>query len=199
LPDVVAFGRFVRLAAQRSRQLLNIKSIGADCGIDQRTAASYLHLLEMTFQMERLAPWQASDRKRLVKTPKIFMLDSGLACSLHGITNPDSLESAPSFGALAETWARAELRKQAALLSGTRWTFYRTHQGREVDFVLEQGKRRLGIDVKLATSLSRSDFAGLLDMQVACGKGARGVLVYLGREVVPIGDGLIAAPLDHVV
>jgi hypothetical protein len=91
------------------------------------------------------------------------------------------------------------LRKQAALLSGTQWTFYRTHQGREVDFVLEQGKRRLGIEVKLATSLSRSDFAGLLDMQAACGRGARGVLLYLGRGVVPIGDGLIAAPLDHPV
>jgi predicted AAA+ superfamily ATPase len=199
LPDVVAFSRLFRLAGLRTGQNLNVKNLGADAAVDQRTAANYLGLLEITFQIERLPPWQASARKRLVKTPKVFLRDSGLACHLAGIDHPGALQGHPLLGALVETWVRAELRKHLALASGIQSSFYRTHQGKEVDFVLEKGRRCLGIEVKMTTGVTKADIAGLLDMQQAMGRDARGILLYLGAEVVAFSKRLIAAPLGSLL
>ncbi|MFQ5505727.1 MAG: ATP-binding protein [Planctomycetota bacterium] len=195
LPDFVAFGRVVRLVGLRSGNLLNVKNLGADAGIDQRTVARYLDLLEATFQVSRLPPWTASSPKRLVKTPKVFMQDSGFACHLAGIDRVESLGRHPMLGALFETWAWAELRKLLATTTAVQASFYRTHQGREVDFVLERGRQRLGIELKWTDSVTRKDFAGLLDMQEAMAGKSRGLLLYTGDEVVPFSDSLAAAPL----
>lgn len=194
LTDVVAFGKLVRLAGLQTANLLNVHNLAVDAGLDQRTAARYLEVMEVTFQAERLAPWQANVRKRLVKTPKLYLHDSGLACHLAGITRPEDLEGHPSAGALFETWARAELRKAAALTSVGSASFYRTHLGKEVDFVLERGRTRLGIEVKWTESVTRPDLAGLRDMQDAMGKASRGLLLYAGEEVVAFSEGLVAVP-----
>jgi hypothetical protein len=193
LPDLAGFSRFVRLTGLRTGQLLNVKNLAADAGLDQRTAGRYLELLGVTFQVNRLVPWQASARKRLVKTAKVFATDSGLACHLAGINRPEALADHPAWGALLETWAWAELRKALSLMPGVQASFYRTHLGKEVDFVLEQGARRLGIEVKAARSVGRADLAGLMDMQHAI--DARGLLLYGGEEVVSFGENLLAAPL----
>jgi predicted AAA+ superfamily ATPase len=199
LPDMVAFSRLFRLTGLRTGQILNVKNLGADAAVDQRTAANYLGLLEVTFQIERLPPWHASARKRLVKTPKVFLRDSGLACHLAGVDHPGALHDHPLFGALAETWVRAELRKHLALASGIQSSFYRTHQGKEVDFVLEKGRQCVGIEVKMTTGVTKADVAGLLDMQQAMGREARGILLYLGTEVVAFSKRLIAAPLGSLL
>ncbi|MHC4515541.1 MAG: ATP-binding protein [Planctomycetota bacterium] len=194
LSDVVAFGKLVRLAGLQTANLLNNKNLAVDAGLDQRTAARYLEILEVTFQAERLAPWQANVRKRLVKTPKLYVQDSGLACHLAGVTSPRDLDGHPAWGALFETWARAELRKATAQTSAVFSSFYRTHQGKEVDFVLEKGRRRLGVEVKSAKSCTSSDFAGLRDMQEATGNSSRGMMLYGGEEVVSFSKGLVAVP-----
>lgn len=198
LPDLAGFSRLVRLTGVRTGQLLNVKNLAADAGLDQRTAGRYLELLEVTFQASRLVPWQASARKRLVKTAKVFVNDSGLACHLAGIARPEALAAHPAWGALLETWAWAELRKAVSLMPGVQASFYRTHLGKEVDFVLEQGARRLGIEIKATRSVSRADFAGLIDMQHALGTSCRGVLLYGGDEVVSFDERLMAAPLAAV-
>jgi len=195
LPDAVAFGKLVRLAGLQTASLLNVHNLAVDAGLDHRTAQRYLELMEVTFQVERLAPWQANVRKRLVKTPKLYLHDSGLACHFAGIARPENLEAHPSAGALFETWVRAELRKAVAgLASDVTSSFYRTHLGKEVDFILEKGRTRLGIEVKLADSVTRSDLSGLRDMQDAMGKGSRGVLLYAGDEVVPFSERIAAIP-----
>ncbi|MBI4518407.1 MAG: ATP-binding protein [Deltaproteobacteria bacterium] len=199
LAELGGFSRTLRLTGLRTGQLLNVKNLAADAGLDQRTAGRYLELLELTYQVSRLTPWQASARKRLVKTAKVFIGDSGLACHLAGVTHPEALAGHPAFGALLETWVWAELRKALSLTSGVQSSFYRTHQGKEVDFVLERGRRRLGIEVKAARSLSRADLAGLTDMQQAMGADSRGLLLYAGDEVVSLAENLVAAPLATVL
>lgn len=194
LDDVVGFGKLVRLAGLRSANLLNNKNLAVDAGLDQRTAARYLELLEVTFHAERLAPWQANVRKRLVKTPKLYLRDSGLACHLAGVSGARDLGDHPGWGALFETWARAEIRKATAHTLGFSSSFYRTHLGKEVDFVIEKGRRLLGIEVKSSGGVTASDFAGLKDLQQATGSASRGVLLYGGEEVVPFSKSLVAVP-----
>ena len=195
LLDVIPFSKLLRLAGLRTANLLNVKNLGADVGIDQRTVSRYLHLLEITFQANQLTPWHTSQRKRLVKTPKFYLNDSGFACFLHGMTNPQQLETYPQLGALFETWAWAELRKLLASTAGISTSFYRTHQGREVDFVLEKGQCRWGIEIKWTHSVTKSDFAGLIDMQEAMGENAFGIIFYMGNSLTHFSKKLLAAPL----
>ncbi len=199
LPDMVAFGRFLRLVALRTANLLNLRNLATDAAIDQRTAARYLELLEVTFQIHRLQPWHTSTAKRLVKSPKIFLRDSGLATHFAGIRKPEELAGHPAIGALLETWVLAELRKLCAITSGIELSFYRSHGGREVDFVLERGSAMLGIEIKSNRSVTSSDFRGLRELRELAGPRCVGVLFYLGDEVLPFGDGLAAAPLRALV
>lgn len=201
LSDVVPFSKLLRLVALRTANLLNRHSLGADVGLDQRTVGRYLDLLEVTLQIHRLAPWHRNLGKRLVKAPKIFLNDSGMACHLCGVTGPERLRAHPLYGALAETWLFAELRKLLPQSPGISLGFYRTHAGREVDFILERGPRLCGIEMKLAESVTRDDFKGLCDMQEALREAAGdspealGVLLYTGAELVRFGPSLLAVPL----
>lgn len=180
----------------RTANLLNVKNLGGDLGLDQRTVARYLYLLELTFQVNQLQPWHNSNRKRLVKTPKIYLNDAGFACYLAGIDQEQQLEGHALCGAIVETWAWSELRKLLALTTGIQTSFYRTHAGREVDFVLEKGQQTWGVEIKWSSSISRSDFNGLIDLQDALNGNAKGILVYTGKEVVTFSDTLIAVPFQ---
>lgn len=195
IQDPVPFGKLLRLAALQTGGVLNVKNLGAEAGLDQRTAARYLGLLETSFQLNRLLPWFAHARKRLVKTPKIYVDDSGIACHLAGIDTPGRLEGHPMNGALLETWAWAELRKLLALAPGIQAGFYRSHQGREVDFVLARGKSIWGIEVKLAASVTRRDLRGLVEMQETLGGDVRGLILHTGDALVAFSKTLIAAPI----
>jgi len=196
LIDAVPFSKLLRLASLRTGNLLNVKNLGADAGIDQRTASRYLSLLELTFQVNQLSPWHSSQRKRLVKTPKLYLNDSGLACFLTNIPNPEALEQHPFCGALFETWIWSEMRKLLALHTGIQYSYYRTHQGHEVDFVLEYGQKILGIEVKLTSRVTYRDFSGLLDLQTAVGKKIVGIIFYTGDTIVSFADNLVALPLQ---
>ena len=195
IQDPVPFGKLLRLAALQTGGLLNVKNLGSESGLDQRTAGRYLGLLETSFQVNRLLPWFAHTRKRLVKTPKIYVDDSGIACHLAGIDTPARLEGHPMNGALLETWAWAELRKLLALTPGIQTGFYRSHQGREVDFVLARGKSLWGIEVKLAASVTRRDLRGVVEMQEALGGDVRGLVLHAGDALVAFSKTLIAAPI----
>jgi predicted AAA+ superfamily ATPase len=188
--------KLIRLLGLRTGNLLNVKNLASDIGIDQRTIARYIQLLELTFQINQLIPWHVNSHKRFVKTPKIYANDSGYACYLAGINDPDHLENHSMWVGLLETWVWAEIRKQLAMTSGIESFFYRTHLGREVDFVLEKGVRRWGIEVKSTRSVTRSDFSGLLDFQDAAGSNAKGVIFYLGDSIVNFSKTLLAAPLS---
>lgn len=136
------FQRFLGLCAGRSGQLLNYSALASDCGISQPTAKAWLSILEASFLVDTLPPWAGNIRKRLVKSPKLFLLDSGLLCWLLGIRTSDQLLTHPLRGAIFETWAYGEALK-AQTLSATHqpMSHYRDQAGLEVDLIIEFAAR----------------------------------------------------------
>lgn len=191
--------RLLALFANQSAGLVNVANLARETGISQPTLKKYLTLLEATFILQPLAPWSGNLGKRLTKTPKAFLNDSGLLAYLLGIDLDDADDALGThLGPLIETYVVQEIRKQVS------WSrvrpevyFYRTAAGREVDIVLEDRRRRLvGIEVKAGVGLSRSDIKGLEDLKEAAGKRfLRGVLLYGGREALALGDRLHALPI----
>jgi len=191
--------RLLALLAAQSGSLLNIASLSRDTGLSQPTLKRYLTLLEATFLFQPLLPWAANLGKRLTKTPKAFLNDSGLLGYLLGLEPEDLVRGVvPSAGSLVETFVLQEIRKQVSW-SRTRPSvfFYRTAAGREVDIVLEDRRRRIvGIEVKASATVGASDFKGLEDLAQSVGERFhRGILLHAGDDAVPAGRALHAMPI----
>jgi predicted AAA+ superfamily ATPase len=193
--DLIPFGKLLELSAIRTGNLQVLSSMAGDVGIDQRTVSRYLGILELTFQVNHLTPWFSNVSKRLIKSPKIFMNDVGTACFYHQIKSSADLWSYRSLGALSETWVWGELRKQLVFSPGIRSNFYRTHQGKEIDFVLSSGSKLFGIELKWSSSVDSSDFSGLKDLTEAAPPDTQGVVLYLGEDAISFGPNLAALPL----
>lgn len=147
--DLSTFQRFVRMCAARTGQLLNLSALAVDCGISHNTAGSWLSVLEASFLVHRLEPYHANFGKRLVKTPKLYFLDTGLAAWLLGVQDAAQLSIHPQRGPLFETWVVAELLKaRFARAVGSNLFFWRDRGGHEVDVLIEQGTSVLPVEVK---------------------------------------------------
>jgi hypothetical protein len=198
LAHVPEFGRLLTTLALRTGGLLNLSELSRDLGVPTTTLRRYFNILTQTFQIFLVHPYSANVRKRLVKTPKLYLTDTGFACHLAAAERWETLERQERAGALVETWAALELRK---LLSAARvrtdiW-YWRTHGGREVDFILERGGEVAGVEVKLHEGFKDRDLAGLEECAQALGRRWRfGVLLHGGREMVPIDDRTLAIPLS---
>jgi predicted AAA+ superfamily ATPase len=160
--DLLAFQTFLQLIATRSGQLLNLSQLGGDAGITHNTAKSWLGVLEASYLAVRLTPFHRNLGKRLVKTPKLHLLDSGIACYLLGIRNPEDLRLHPLRGAIFESWVVSEIIKahqnvgQAPTLS-----FFRDAHGLEVDVLIERGTDVVGVEVKSGATVPLEMFAPL--------------------------------------
>jgi predicted AAA+ superfamily ATPase len=191
--------RLLSLLAGRIGGLLNMSELSRSTGIAHTTLKRYLTLLDATFLFRPLPAWSANLGKRLIKSPRIHLIDSGLACHLAGHT-AESLERNPiHFGGLLETFVVAELRKQAAWSEIRVNLFnYRTTTGREVDVVLEDAARRLvGIEIKASHSVAAKDFAGLDALeQDAGGRLQMAVVLYAGEQTISFGGGKSAMPIS---
>ncbi len=160
--DLTKFQTFVQLAAGRTAQLLNLSAFGADAGVTHVTAQAWVSVLETSHLVHRLPAWHANVTKRLVKTPKLHVLDSGLTCYLLGIRTPEQLRMHPLRGAIFESWVIAEILKarwhrgQPAALA-----YYRDRRGGEVDALLPLGERLLAVEVKSAATVAPDFFAAL--------------------------------------
>lgn len=153
--DMLVFQTFLRLCASRTGQILNLSSLANDCGISQPTARSWLSVLEASYIVFRLPPFFANLGKRLIKAPKLYFYDTGLAASLLNIEAPRQLETHPLRGALFETWVVAEIAK-AHLHRGRRprLSFYRDRGGLEIDVVVEKGPDLILVEAKSARTPS---------------------------------------------
>jgi uncharacterized protein len=158
--DLLLFQTFLRLCAGRTGQILNLASLASDCGISQPTARSWLSVLEASYIVFRLPPFFANLGKRLIKAPKLYFYDTGLAATLLNIETPQQLETHPLRGALFETWVVAEIAK-AYIHRGRRprLSFYRDRSGLEIDLVLEKGTDLLLVEVKSAQTPSGEAFS----------------------------------------
>jgi len=160
--DLSAFERFVRLAAGRTGQILNLSGLGADAGVSHTTAAKWLSLLDASYIVFRLAPYFWNTSKRLIKSPKLYFHDVGLAAYLLGIQNESHVASHPLRGALFETLVVGEALKwfwHRGRRSGLH--FYRDSEGNEVDLLLELGAGVFPIEVKAGETISQDFLRGL--------------------------------------
>lgn len=182
--DLGAFQRFVALCAGHTGQLVNASRLGADAGVTHNTVRAWLDLLEASFIAFRLWPHRRNVRKRLVKTPKLYFYDTGLAARLLGVEGPQQLATHAMRGALFENWVIAELLKGR----GDRGlpdnlTFWRTSTGEEVDAVAQAGDRLQGIEIKAGATVASDWFDGLESWRDLAGEGAASSwLVYGGDE-----------------
>lgn len=138
--DLRAFQRFLRMCAARTGQLLNLSALAADCGITHNTAKSWIAILESSYLVALLQPWHRNLGKRMVKAPKLYFLDTGLAAWLAGVRDPAELELGTMRGPLFETWVVSELTKHVCNHAlPHRLFFWRDSLGNEVDVLVERG------------------------------------------------------------
>ena len=191
--DLIAFQRFVELCAGRTGQLLNYSSLADDCGVSQPTAKAWFSVLEASFIAFHLPPFSRKQRRRLVKMPKLYFYDTGLACWLLGIREPDQLRAHPLRGALFETWVVSEVLKHRTHRGETGGlSFFRDRNGAELDLVVEDPDGLTLIEAKAAATPAASLLAGAKRVHPYLQEpGRRGdvVVVYGGEEVQLRTDG----------
>lgn len=182
--DLTLFQRFVRLCAARTGQLLNLSALAADSGISHTTAREWLTVLEASYLVWRLAPYHRNFGKRLVKTPKLYFLDTGLAAALLGIREADTLGIHAQRGALFETWVVSELIKQRFNAGRPPdLYFWRDNTGNEVDVLFESGSRLQPIEIKSGATFVREWLKALHRWQGYAGdETLPGWLIYGGED-----------------
>ena len=196
IADLPDFLRLMRLAALRAGQVLNIDGLARDAGLSSSTARRYLNLLEVSWLTVTIPAYSASRSKRLIKSPKLYCTDSGLACYLAGITSAGTLEASPQFGSLLETYILQNILAFAHLLPGSPQVLYwRTVRGQEVDFVLETADRLLPFEVKSSRTLGKRDLHGLeVFLREYPEMAPFGVILYAGKDWLRPARDIVAIP-----
>lgn len=190
--------RLLKALALMSGDLCNIAQLAGHVGLDHKTAGKYVAVFEQMFLLNRVEPWAINRLSRVVKSPKVQMLDSGLLAHLVGLNEGVVRRDRRHFGPALECFVYAEMRKLASWAASEFAIYcYRDKDQVEVDFVVEDARGSvLGVEVKSAATISRSDFTGLLKLgKLAGDKFVGGIVLYDGTDTVPMGAKLWAMPL----
>lgn len=198
--DLIAFRTLLHLAALRTGQVLSIAEIARDAKLSAATAGRHLGLLEASFVLHRLAPYLMNRASRLIKAPKIYIGDSGLAAHLTGFDPGRGTAAEPLYGALLETFVANNL---AGIIDAewpqARLTYWHVQGRHEVDFVVEVGGECLAVEVKTAGRWDERDLAGLRAF-LARTPGCRvAILACGGNSTVQLADRLWAMPIGHLL
>ncbi|MCF6343787.1 MAG: ATP-binding protein [Devosiaceae bacterium] len=192
----------LRILASRAGGLVNDADIARDAGLNAVTSRNYKTLLKMLFLTFELMPWYRNIGKRLVKSPKDYMIDSLLLCHLLQYELDDLEKNRPElFGHVLENFVATELLKLMTIRNDRLGLFhFRTSDNKEVDFILEKPNGQLvGVEVKKRDSVDKSDFKGLKALQELTGDDfICGIVLYRGRDVVPFGKNLWAVPMSNL-
>lgn len=192
--------RLLAIAAARVAGLLDITGLARDTALKRDTAGRYLTLLELLFLLRRAPAWSRNLGQRLIKAPKLWLPDSGVASQLLGYDEHRfETDETPTAGALFENFVASELTKQATWCDAdVRLYHLRTAGGREVDLVIEARDGTVaGVESKLATSVRARDFSRLIYMRERLGERfSAGVVVHTGPDTLPFGDRLWAVPVS---
>ncbi|MDA3903795.1 MAG: ATP-binding protein [Desulfuromusa sp.] len=191
IKDLAAFSRFLKLCAGRTGQILNASSLAVDAGINHNTARSWLSLLEASFIITLLQPHFNNFNKRLIKAPKLYFWDVGLACHLLGIERAEQVASHPLVGSLFETFVVTELMKQRLnRVREARLYYWRDNAGHEVDILHESGHDIIPIEIKSGATVQRDAWKGIEYYRSLNQKATPGVVVYGGSEQQDRSSGL---------
>lgn len=191
--------RFLRALAHTAGQVCNYTQLGAQVGLDGKTAARYMSVFEQMYLLKRVDPWAGNRLKRVVKAPKLQFLDSGLLAMLLNLTEEEIQKNRARFGHVLETFAYAELLKHTTTAqTDYHLMYYRDADKVEVDIVIENAAGQLvGVEVKASATVTEADLRGLRKLAGLAGDSfSRGVILYDGDETLPLGDRICAAPLS---
>lgn len=199
IEGLTAMPRLLSITAARSGGMLNFADFSRVTTIPQTTLKRYMTLLETIFLIWPLPAWSGNVGKRLVKTPKLYVPDSGLLAHLLGLDDADALANSMHIGMIFETAVIAEVRKQLSWSKDQyEMYYYRTQTGQEVDCVLEDRKGNIvGIEVKASSYVDKKDFLPLQSMADELKKKfIRGVVIHTGTETVTFSEKMIAMPVN---
>ncbi|HAT1773012.1 TPA: ATP-binding protein [Legionella pneumophila] len=179
-------------------KLINFTELGGKLELYRATVKKYTSLLEQLFLIEYLPAWHTNSYKRLIKTPKLHVVDTGIVCSARGI-NSDKIKTNPDIlGSLLETFVFNELKKQSNFINEKlNFYHYRDKDGYEIDIVIENSfDEVIGIEIKAAASINPKDLHGLNKLKEITGKKFKvGILLYDGDHTTSFGDKLFAVPI----
>lgn len=181
-----------------SGKLINFSELGEKVGLNRATVKKYTALLQQLFLVETLPAWHSNAYKRLIKTPKIHIVDTGIICSARGINTEKIIANPDLYGSLLETFIFNELKKQSNFTDEKiNFYHYRDKDKVEVDLIIENGLGELfGIEIKAASSINAKDFVGLRKFkEIADKKFKIGILLYDGDLTTSFGDKLFAVPI----
>ena len=199
--DARELARLLELLALRSAGLLNTSNLANTLGLHRSTVDHYVAVLERLFLVRRLPAWRRNPAKRLIRTPKVHLLDTGLAATLADLTAYDWLGRRDRMGHLLASFVVQQLIAQATWTEpDLRFWHYRDKDRVEVDVVITRGEKTWGIEVKAARGITSGDGKGLARLAARCGEDFEsGVLLYAGRDRLPLADKrILAVPLSEL-
>mgnify|MGYP005840297159 CR=1 FL=1 len=180
IENSLMFQKFIKLCAGRIGQQINISSLSNDCGIDIRTVQSWLSILESTYVVYLLQPFHQNYNKRLVKSPKLYFYDTGLACSLLNIKTQDEFLNSHFKGALVENFIISECFKNNKNKQlGQQFYYWRDNKGVEIDLLVELADRITPIEIKSAQTYTK-DFSKNLKKFISYSAIDKGIILYDG-------------------
>lgn len=194
--------RLLKLIALRTGNLINISNLMQDIGLQRDTISRYISVLERLFLIRTLPAWHHNASKRLIKAPKIHIIDSGLGCALTGLKTADWSQPTKSFGGVLESFVVQQLICQAGWVDNElRFSHYRDKDQVEVDLVIEQDDRLWGVEIKKSASVQAKDARGLARLAEQAGDSWQGgILLYTGTNTLPLADipNAFAVPMDRL-
>ena len=199
--DSHELSRLLELLALHSAELFNASNLANSLSLHRETVEHYVSVLERLFLVRRLPAWHRNTGKRLIKSPKVHLIDNGLAATLADLTVADWLDKRERMGHLLESFVVQQLVAQAAWTDpDLRFWHYRDKDQVEVDVVITRGPKTWGIEVKAATTLASRDGKGLARLADFCGRDfERGILLYGGQDILPLGDKrMLAVPISEL-
>lgn len=192
------FERFLKLCAGRIGQLLNMNSLAIEAGVDSKTIASWISVLESSFIIQLLRPHHQNFKKRLVKMPKLYFCDTGLACSLLGITKASQLVLHPLKGSLFENYVLGELIKDRYNRNiPFDLYFWRDSTGNEMDIVVDKGSYLYPIEIKAGKTVTNDYFKNLQFWDKITGS-AEGSVIYAGSQLQRRSNGINVIPWNNL-
>ena len=199
ISNLSQFTKLLKLCAGRTGQILNLTSLSNDCGIDQKTVASWLSVLQSSYIVYFLKPHHANFNKQIIKSPKLYFYDTGVASSLLGISNSKQIITHAAKGGLFENMIVSELLK-ARFNSGStdNLYFWRDKTGNEVDIVLDKAGKLTAMELKAGETISQDFFKGLEYFSALNTNPIQKVLVYGGKEEQKRSNGVIVKPWNKI-
>lgn len=190
IEDVLLFQKFLKLCAGRIGQQVNISSLSNDCGINARTAQSWLSILESTYVIRLLPPFHKNYNKRIVKSPKLYFYDTGLVCALLNIKLQDEFQLSHFRGALVENFIIMEcIKNNFNLQLGNEFYYWRDNNGIEIDLIQQNGQKIIPIEIKSAQTYTK-DFSKNLKKFISYSGIEKGLILYDGPQSFKGSDGV---------